>query len=389
MRQATSPRPVQPSSRRRTALRCAAALLPLLVSVLCVSPARAEEGRVNVHAGVGAGLLVTDVAAPGVSSTGLDFTLKVDLPVHRFIAPQIGYGLIYLPGDGGSEVGVNLVMFGARVRLLNDERGYLANLWPKGPKGNAWGNLWLDFNLGYAHAPTTAGPSDWFALEVGLGYEFSLASPLQMGPYLAYRHVFKNGTDASFIAVGVSISFGYPKQIPKAAPQPRARRRPAPRPNIQGRPGDRDGDAVADAADQCPSTPPGAKVDAKGCEYIRGRMVFPRIRFQGQTATLVPGARFEIRRLGEMIRAHPEVTVEIGGHTDSPGGPEENLKLSLQRAQVVRDVLIGQGVPATQLTVRGFGATAPVAPPGSPEAQRQGNVRIEFRFSVNQPRPEP
>ena len=148
---------------------------------------------------------------------------------------------------------------------------------------------------------------------------------------------------------------------------------------------DMDGDGVLDGADACPSTPPAQKVDAKGCEYIRGRMIFPGVRFVGQTARLAPGAEFEVRRVAELIRAHPEVQVEVGGHTDAPGGPEENLRLSLKRAERVRAVLIQMGVNARQLTARGYGVSAPLLLVGPPTERRAKNVRIEFRFSVNQP----
>jgi outer membrane protein OmpA-like peptidoglycan-associated protein len=295
--------------------------------------------------------------------------------------------LVYLPGSGGAESGVNLVMAGARVRILNDERGHLAQLWPRGPKGNAWGNLWVDLSIGYAHAPTVDAGSHWAALEIGVGYEFSLLSPLQIGPYVSYRQVFVKRTYPAFLCIGISISFGYPKVFPK--PKPRPRPRPRPRPNIRGRQGDRDGDTVGDGIDKCPSTPPGAQVDEDGCEYIRGRMIFPRIRFKRDSTELVPGAEFDLRRAAELIKAHPELKVEIGGHTETAGSFEDNLKLSLKRAQIVRDAVVRFGVKLDQVTVKGYGVSTPLVTQGSPEEKRKKNVRIEFRFSAGQPRPEP
>ncbi|MDY0000499.1 MAG: OmpA family protein [Polyangia bacterium] len=362
----------------------AVAIAILSILLFSATTARAEEGRVNVHLGLGAGLLLSDAAVEAVDSAGLDFSLKIDLPLHRFIAPQLGYGLVYLPGQGGAEVGVNMIMAGARVRLLNDERGYLSNIWPKAPKGNAWGNLWVDLGIGYAHAPTVSSGSNWFALEFGLGYEFSLLGPLQIGPYISYRHVFKTSTDASFLAIGVSLSFGYPKRLPKSEPLPRAEPEPEVRPNIRGRPGDADGDGVADTADRCPSTPPEAQVDEHGCESLRGRMLFPGIKWKGDTSDLAPGAIFEIRRVAELLKANPRVLAEIGSHSESSLSVEENLRLSLRRAQVVRDELQRMGVYATQLTVRGYGTSVPVLRDGSKEERRRANERIELRFTLEQ-----
>lgn len=361
-------------------------ILGLLALILGARPAAAEEGLVNVHLSVGAGVLANDAAADGIRSAGLDFNLKVDVPVHRWVAPQIGYGFIYLPGAGSAESGVHMVMFGARVRLLNDEKGYLANLWPRAPRGNPWGNLWVELNFGYAHAPTASGVSHWFALELGVGYEFSLAGPFQIGPYLSYRQVFVKKELPAFVCLGVSFSFGYPKKIPKVVPViDRPRPRPQPRPNIVGRQGDRDGDFVGDGIDKCPSTPPQQKVDENGCEYIRGKMVYAGLRFKPGTATLAPGANFAIRRMAEIIKAQSGVKVEIGGHTDEPGSVEDNLKLSLKQAQVVRDKMVELGVPTARLTVRGYGVSVPVKR-STTTAGKKANRRIEFRFTIGQPK---
>ncbi len=347
--------------------------------------AAAEEGLFNVHLSLGAGVLANDAAAEGINSVGLDFKFQVDVPVHRWVAPQIGYGMIYLPGTGGAESGVHLVTLGARVRILNDEKGYLANLWPRGPRGNAWGNLWVELSLGYARAPTVAGVSDWFALEIGVGYEFSLAGPLQIGPYLSYRQIFVKNEFPAFICAGVSISFGYPKKIPKTKKPVVDRPRPQPRANIVGRQGDQDGDFVGDGIDKCPSTPPRTKVDENGCEYIKGKMIFAELRFKSGTAILAPGAIYLVRRMAEIIKSHAEVKVEIGGHTDEDGGVDDNLKLSLKQAQHVRDKMVEMGVPQDRLTVRGYGVSAPLKRSGLPGAKK-ANRRIEFRFTIGQPK---
>jgi len=361
---------------------CALVLLSSLT--VWARPAAAEEGLVNVHLGLGTGVLANDAAVAGVSRAGLDFSLKVDVPVHRWVAPQIGYGLIYLPGSGGTESGVNLVMVGARVRVLNDEKGFLANLWPRGPRGNAWGNLWVEFGLGYAHAPTVSGDSHWFALEVGVGYEFSLASPLQIGPYVSYRQLLVKQTYPAFVCIGLSISFGYPKKLPKKKTK-RERPRPQPRPNIVGRQGERDGDAVGDGSDKCPSTLPGKRVDEAGREYIRGRMVFPTLQFETGSSTLAPVALFAIRRVAELVKAHPEVKVEVGAHTETPGSVVDNLRLSLRRAQVVRDEMVKLGAPTDRLTVKGYGVSMPLVPSKDPDSRKK-NTLVEFRFTTGQPK---
>jgi OOP family OmpA-OmpF porin len=48
----------------------------------------------------------------------------------------------------------------------------------------------------------------------------------------------------------------------------------------------------------------------------------------------------------EALKALPKGSIiEIGGHTDEPGGEEHNKQLALQRAEAVRQYLIKQGIP--------------------------------------------
>jgi outer membrane protein OmpA-like peptidoglycan-associated protein len=70
----------------------------------------------------------------------------------------------------------------------------------------------------------------------------------------------------------------------------------------------------------------------------------------------------------------------LEGHTDSIGSDEYNLKLSQQRADAVREYLIGQGVPAATVTARGFGKAAPVEP-NDTAAGRQRNRRVDMVVS--------
>jgi OOP family OmpA-OmpF porin len=57
--------------------------------------------------------------------------------------------------------------------------------------------------------------------------------------------------------------------------------------------------------------------------------------------------------------------VEVVGHADHIGSATYNQKLSLQRAEAVRDYLAVKGVPAKQITTRGVGETEPVTQTGA------------------------
>ena len=93
-----------------------------------------------------------------------------------------------------------------------------------------------------------------------------------------------------------------------------------------------------------------------------------------------PETREKLARLGGIVLAHPGLTLEVEGHTDSTGSDELNQKLSEQRATTVQTYLISQGLPAANVTARGFGKTVPVAE-NTTAAGRQQNRRVEIVIS--------
>ncbi len=82
-----------------------------------------------------------------------------------------------------------------------------------------------------------------------------------------------------------------------------------------------------------------------------------------------------------MKKLKPGTVIEIGGHTDSDGTPENNLKLSNNRAKAVRDVLVNEfTVPSDMLTEKGYGATLPKdGNKNSNPEEKFRNRRIEYK----------
>lgn len=101
------------------------------------------------------------------------------------------------------------------------------------------------------------------------------------------------------------------------------------------------------------------------------------VLFRTGSATLQPGAREKLAKISGIVLAHPGLTLQIEGHTDSVGGEEFNQQLSERRADSVRDFLAQQGVPASSMSAKGFGKTQPVADNETPEG-RQRNRRVEL-----------
>lgn len=94
---------------------------------------------------------------------------------------------------------------------------------------------------------------------------------------------------------------------------------------------------------------------------------------------LRPEAITSLGKLGELIRRNPSARFRIEGHTDSFGSPDYNARLSLSRAESVKQWLADQmAIDPARIDTRGLGNSRPlVAATGSIEEQ-QLNRRVEI-----------
>ncbi len=100
------------------------------------------------------------------------------------------------------------------------------------------------------------------------------------------------------------------------------------------------------------------------------------IFFNTASYVLLPASNAELEKLARLLKANPDLRIELGGHTDDVGSDDANLKLSDQRANAVRDHLIAQGIEADRITAKGYGETKPIATNDTEEG-RAGNRRTE------------
>ncbi|MCF0049440.1 OmpA family protein [Dyadobacter sp. LJ53] len=87
----------------------------------------------------------------------------------------------------------------------------------------------------------------------------------------------------------------------------------------------------------------------------------------------------ELNRIAISMTENKTLTIELGGHTDNTGSAEFNIKLSQDRADSVREYLIGKGIEPDRVGSKGYGETVPVATNDTPEGQQQ-NRRVEFKI---------
>ena len=116
-------------------------------------------------------------------------------------------------------------------------------------------------------------------------------------------------------------------------------------------------------------------------ETARGLVVnVSDVLFDFDSANLKPGAREKVARIAEILRSHPDLKIQVEGHTDSVGTDSYNLRLSERRADSVRGGLVQQGINRDVVGTAGFGESKPVATNGTAEG-RQQNRRVEVVVS--------
>jgi OmpA-OmpF porin, OOP family len=124
--------------------------------------------------------------------------------------------------------------------------------------------------------------------------------------------------------------------------------------------------------------PPASAVDATVCQQLFAELLaIGKIRFMSGQASIDADSRGLMDRLVEIALRCPTASLEIGGHTDTDGDEDSNMKLSERRAQAVLEYMLRAGLPADRLHAVGFGQTAPVASNDTAEGKAQ-NRRIEF-----------
>ena len=103
------------------------------------------------------------------------------------------------------------------------------------------------------------------------------------------------------------------------------------------------------------------------------------IYFDFESAKIKPESYPYLNALADYLKRNPSMKFEIIGHTDLHGTHEFNNKLSLARANSVKNYLIARGLDKNRFTVKGAGKTQPKVPeigPGFDEMNR----RTEFKL---------
>ncbi len=135
---------------------------------------------------------------------------------------------------------------------------------------------------------------------------------------------------------------------------------------------DTDKDGVNDCNDKCPNTLPGVPVSVLGCWIVD-------VKFDNDSAVIKPEYFGNLDNTAKAISEHPDLQIEVQGHTSKTGGFQYNMKLSERRAIAVKDYLV-EKTHSSNLTTRGYGWTQPIDT-NDTEAGRANNRRVQLEVN--------
>jgi len=110
-------------------------------------------------------------------------------------------------------------------------------------------------------------------------------------------------------------------------------------------------------------------------------IVLQNIYFDFDSSAIRADARPTLDKLVALLQNNPNITIQLGAHTDTNGSEQYNIKLSDKRAKSVVKYLIDNGIAAERLSSFGFGESQPAVYPELSDADEQMNRRVEFRIN--------
>ena len=147
-----------------------------------------------------------------------------------------------------------------------------------------------------------------------------------------------------------------------------------------GCPIDTDKDGVPDYLDKCPNTLEGVRIDKKGCPLNKKEdldQLKKGINFQSGSKKLTKSSYKTLNNIVALMKKFSTANIEVQGHTDNTGSEETNKKISQDRAQVVVDYFIQNGISPDRVRAVGFGSDKPIAD-NKTKKGRSKNRRVEL-----------
>ncbi|MEM9490430.1 MAG: OmpA family protein, partial [Myxococcota bacterium] len=106
-----------------------------------------------------------------------------------------------------------------------------------------------------------------------------------------------------------------------------------------------------------------------------------KVAFRRNKSEMRSSSKKTLRAVIKLLKANPNVRLEIAAHTDSRKGADKSRTITQEQADAVVAYLVRRGIDKTRLSAVGHGMDRPLADNGSSKGRKQ-NRRIEFSFSA-------
>jgi len=120
-----------------------------------------------------------------------------------------------------------------------------------------------------------------------------------------------------------------------------------------------------------------ARFLADGSQTAPQTFVFDHLNFETDSTQLTADSQSTVTNLSQILGAYPTTQVQLSGHTDNTGAADANQRLSLDRANAVKQLLVDRGIAADRITTTGYGQDRPIASNDTEEG-RAKNRRLEL-----------
>ena len=114
-------------------------------------------------------------------------------------------------------------------------------------------------------------------------------------------------------------------------------------------------------------------------ESINKALVENKINFERRSTKVTDSSISTIEKIGKIIKENPTINIEVAGHTDSRGNDLLNKQISQDRANSVKELLIGFGIKEERIKAVGYGEEFPIAKDDE-NGLSEINRRVEFNI---------
>lgn len=111
-----------------------------------------------------------------------------------------------------------------------------------------------------------------------------------------------------------------------------------------------------------------------------GKVTFRNLTFASGSDKIDGTSGVEVDNLAAILKAYPDVKINVAGYTDNQGNAASNQTLSENRAKSVKQRLMDAGIAPARVATAGYGDAEPVASNDTAEGRAQ-NRRIEVTIA--------